>query len=83
MAPTAAHNKTSSSNGLRRLLEHHGVTQVELARGIGKSEAYVSRLVHGDLGASQDTINTVLSFLSKRLRRRVTYEQVFGVEVSA
>lgn len=70
--------------GLKALLDKHGISQRELAHAIGKSDAAVSRLLNGSTMASQDTINDVLAFLSKRLRRRVTYEQVFGpVEVSA
>jgi transcriptional regulator with XRE-family HTH domain len=70
--------------GLKALLDKHRISQRELAHGIGKSDAAISRLVSGATGASQETINDVLVFLSKRLHRRVTYEQVFGrVEVSA
>lgn len=69
---------------LKALLDKHEISQTELADGIGKSRAFVSRLVGGDTGASQETIDATLAFLSKRLGRRVTYEQVFGaVAVSA
>lgn len=70
--------------GLKTLLERNGISQRELARGLRKSDAAVSRLLSGDTAATQDTIEAVLAFLSKRLRRRLTYEQVFGpVAVSA
>lgn len=70
--------------GLRTLLDKHGITQRELATAIGKSDAAVSRLLSGETTASQETIDAVLAFLSKRLGRRVTYERAFGsAEVSA
>lgn len=63
---------------LKRLIEKHGITQQELAAGIGRSEGYVSRLVSENAGASQGTIDALLVFLTGRLRRKVTYEMVFG-----
>lgn len=63
---------------LKGLLEVNNIQQVELAQGIGKSKAFVSKLLSDDTGASQDTIDAILAFLSKRLRRKVTYEMVFG-----
>jgi transcriptional regulator with XRE-family HTH domain len=70
---------------LRTLLEKHHISQRELAAGIGKSTAHVSRLVSGETGASQETIEAVLAYLSNRLGKRMTYERVFGLprEISA
>lgn len=58
-------------------MQEHGITQNELAEGIGRTQAYISRLANGEADPSKDTIDGILSFLSRRLRRRVTYEMVF------
>jgi predicted transcriptional regulator len=63
---------------LKQLLEDGEITQAELADGIGKSEAMVSRLVAGEAAPSKETIDSILTFLTKRLGRRVTYEKAFG-----
>lgn len=60
------------------LLRRHEITQADLARGIQRSEPFVSRLVRGGTGASQLTIQRVLAFLSVRLQRSVTFEEAFG-----
>ena len=65
-------------HGLKALLEKNHITQRELARGIGKSPAVVSRMLSGELGMSKETIDEILAFLRERLGRRVTYERVFG-----
>jgi transcriptional regulator with XRE-family HTH domain len=64
-------------SNLKTLIEELGLSQAELARGIGRSEAFVSRLLSGETGASQGTIAGLLAFLSERTGRRVTYEQLF------
>jgi transcriptional regulator with XRE-family HTH domain len=65
-------------NRLGELLEANGVQQVEVAKGIGRTKAFVSRLLSGETGASQGTIAALLAFLSRRLGRPVTYEELFG-----
>jgi DNA transposition AAA+ family ATPase len=62
---------------LRALMDKSGISQAELARGIGRSESFVSRLLAGETGASQATIADLLGFLSTRTGRRVSYEDVF------
>lgn len=66
--------------GLAGLLEEAGVSQREFAQGIKRSDAVVSRLVSGEAAPSKRTIDNTLAFLRKRLRRRVTYEEVWPVE---
>ena len=68
---------------LKAFLEEQGVTQAELARGTDLTTGYVSLLANEETGASQETIHAVLVFLSKRLRRSVTYEECFGSPVAA
>lgn len=63
---------------LKQMLDRAGISQRDLAKGIGRSDAYVSMLISGDVGASQETIDAVLSYLSARLHKRVTYEMAFG-----
>lgn len=63
---------------LRHLLREGGITQAEVARGIRRTDGYVSLLVNGETGASQATIKALLAFLSRRLGRAVTYEELFG-----
>lgn len=62
---------------LRSLIVDNGISQRELARAIERSEPFVSRLLAGETGASQETIERVLSFLSQRLSRSVSYEEAF------
>ena len=64
-------------NALRDLLESNEIRQAELARGIGRSRSFVSRFLSGETGGSQTTVRALLSFLTTRLGRRVTYEEVF------
>jgi transcriptional regulator with XRE-family HTH domain len=68
---------------LRDLLQEAGLSQRELAAGIGKSDALVSRLVSGEATPSKETIDKTLYFLSGRLGRPVTYEELFGAPESA
>lgn len=63
---------------LKIFLAHNFISQADLARGIEKTTAFVSQLVKGDVGASQDTIESILVFLTSRLGRPVTYEEIFG-----
>lgn len=68
---------------LAGFLESNGIAQTELAKGIGRSDALVSRVARGEAGASQDTIDAVLSWLTSRLGRTVTYEETFGAPQGA
>ena len=65
-------------NSLRAILSRSEIKQSELAEGIGKSVALVSRIISGDIDPSKETIDAILAFLQARTRRHVTYEQVFG-----
>jgi len=68
---------------LKEFLAANSLTQADLARGTGLTTGYVSLLANKEAGASQDTINTLLAFLTKRLGRSVTYEECFGSPVAA
>lgn len=74
MLSVAKHSETS----IKRFLADANISQADLARGIEKTTAFVALLVNEKTGPSKDTIDSILSFLSKRLRRKVTYEQVFA-----
>lgn len=68
-----------SDTPLKDFLARERVSQADLARGIKKTTAFVSLLANEETGASKDTIDDILAFLSTLLRRRVTYEEVWGV----
>jgi transcriptional regulator with XRE-family HTH domain len=68
---------------LKPFLATHNITQAEVARGIGRSTAYVSVLAQGRTGASQRTSADLLRFLSKRIGRAVSYEELFAPEAKA
>lgn len=68
---------------IKRFLAVNMVSQADLARGIDRSSAFVSQLVNGETGASKETIDSILSFLSARLGRPVTYEELFGPSTAA
>jgi predicted transcriptional regulator len=65
-------------NNLGELLSDNGISQAEFARGIGRSRSFVCRLVSGELEPSRSTIDASLRYLSRQLKRKVTYERVFG-----
>lgn len=71
-------NASLRTSALGSLLDSEGLTQREVAAGVGVDESFISRLVRGETGASQSTINAALRFLSVRLGRQVTYEEAFG-----
>jgi len=66
---------------MKRFLAVNGVSQADVARGIGVSTAFVSQLVAGESGARQETIHALLAFLSGRLGRQVTYEELFPAQL--
>ncbi len=67
---------------LRAFLKRHGISQADLGRGIHKTTAFVSQLVNGKVGASLETVNAVLAWLSERCGRAVRYEEVFAAPAS-
>lgn len=71
-------SEVSGRAAIGRFVDAHGITQRELAEGIGRTESFVSMLASGASGASQGTVASILTFLSGRLGRRVTYEEAFG-----
>lgn len=73
----------SDDGRLRTFLEAHGISQADLARGVDRGESFISRLVSGETTASQETINRLISFLTLKLGRTVTYEELFLVPTAA
>ena len=71
-------SKQADPPPIKRFLAANGISQADLARGTKLTTGYVSLLANEVTGASQDTINAILAFLSERLGRRVTYEELFG-----
>lgn len=67
-----------TSGPLRRFLVKYEIGQNTLARGINKTSGYLSQLANDDTGASQDTVDAILAWLSETLSRTITYEEVFG-----
>lgn len=62
----------------KQLLEEAEAKQGELARSLGLSDANISRVLNGHIPPTQEVIDGTLAFLSKRLKRVVTYEEAFG-----
>jgi len=62
---------------LRNLLGKHGISQAELAKGLGMGRSTISLKLSGSRRWRQEEINRVLDFLQRRLGRRLTYEKVF------
>lgn len=60
--------------GLQVILESQGKSQSELARLVGQSPSFISRLAAGKETPSKDTIDAILKAL------RCTYEEAFGVQ---
>lgn len=66
------------------LVKKAGLTQEEIGEALGVTQSSVCRKLAGTRPWSQQEVAAILALLSKRLGRRVTYEQVFGaVGVSA
>jgi transcriptional regulator with XRE-family HTH domain len=68
---------------LKALIVEAGDSQADFARGIGRTESFVSKLIRGEVGVSRETIDVILAYLSKRLGRTVTYEECFGSPLPA
>jgi transcriptional regulator with XRE-family HTH domain len=60
------------------LLEANGISQADLARGCEKTRGYLSLRINGKAGASLETIDEILTWLSARLGRKVYYEEFFA-----
>jgi transcriptional regulator with XRE-family HTH domain len=62
---------------LRRFLARHRMTQQDLAKEIGVTDAFVSMLLSGKSGCSLDTAKTILAFCQGK-EPGMTFEQLFG-----
>jgi transcriptional regulator with XRE-family HTH domain len=62
---------------LEALVKKHGITQEELGQVIGVSASAVSHKLAGRRPWFQDEVNKILPFLTGRLGRPVTYEEIF------
>lgn len=67
----------SAHSTIEPFLREAGVTQDEVGAALGISGSAINHKLAGRRGWKQDEITNLLAFLSRRLRRRVTYEQVF------
>lgn len=63
---------------LKRFLAVNMISQADVARGIGRTRAFVSQLANEETGASQETVRALLTFLSERVGRPVQYEELFA-----
>jgi transcriptional regulator with XRE-family HTH domain len=67
----------------RAFLDSQGITQTELGEDLGMTGAAVSRKLAGLRHWKLIEVRSALEFLSERLGRAVTYEEVFGVDDGA
>ena len=63
---------------LGEMIRRANLTQEEVGRALGVSQSAACRKLAGQRSMTQRDVTALLALLSKRLRRRVTYEQVFG-----
>ena len=68
---------------LADFLEANEIKQVELVKGLPADKAQVSHWVNEpDVNITRENINRILGYLSKRLDRIVTYEEVFNTKAA-
>lgn len=68
---------------LAHFLDANGIKQVELVQGLPADKAQVSRWVNEpDANITRENIDRILSYLSKRLSRNVTYEEAFNARAA-
>lgn len=70
-------NVRLSMTPLADFLEHHDIRQVEVASALGVTESAVSSMLKGRFEPRKVRIDAILTFLSTRLGRPVTYEEAF------
>lgn len=63
---------------LKELLEREGISQRDVANGSGIALSAVNDIVNGKRSPTTGTVDAILSFLRTRIRRRITYEEVFA-----
>ena len=64
---------------LRTFLDANEIKQVEIVKATGWDAANVNRLANDpEANPTRETIDALLSFLSERLGRPVTYEEAFN-----
>lgn len=64
----------------RGFLDRNGITQTELAAGLGYEQATISRKLSGARNWKLAEVQRALIWLSERLSRPVSFDEVFGVE---
>jgi hypothetical protein len=68
---------------LANFLEANEIKQVDLVKGLPADKAQVSRWANDpEIGMTRETIDNILAWLSKRLGRTVSYEEVFRDEAA-
>ena len=63
---------------LKLFLKTNGVSQAELAAGIGVTESFISMLCSEASSPSVNTINRALAWPTVRVGRPVMYEETFA-----
>lgn len=63
---------------LNDLLEQNGITPREVAEGSEIALSGVYEILSAKRNPTTKKVDAILGFLSRRLRRRVTYEEAFG-----
>jgi len=63
---------------IESFLDHVGQSKTDLAKALGLDPSTVSRKISGDRPWKQMEIQGLIAFLSERLSRPVTYEELFG-----
>jgi transcriptional regulator with XRE-family HTH domain len=64
-------------------LDENGITQTELGEALGVTGATISRKLSGDRNWKLGEVQAALGWLSVRLGRPCTYDEVFGPDVAA
>ena len=62
----------------QEFLDIHGITQTELGEALGITGAAISRKLSGLRNWRLTEVQRVLEYLSQKLDRPVTYDEVFG-----
>jgi len=65
-------------SGLIRLLASSAITKVEIARALELDPSTVSRKLSGKRSLKLEEVQALLAYLSRRLERPVSYEELFA-----
>lgn len=71
------HSELARQDKLAGFLAAHGISRGEVAEALGVDPSAISRKLTGTRAFRLDEITRLLSFLSRRCRRRVTFADLF------